>query len=109
MASSVCWHGLVLRREDGHALRREDGHVLRREDGHALRREDGHVLRREDGHVLRWAFHFEIEDQWNKWRTKGTLKKRVEEESVKVGLTREDALCPSKWSVGVNHIAAGLK
>ena len=38
MASSVCWCGDVLRREDGHVLRREDDHVLRREDDHVLRR-----------------------------------------------------------------------
>ena len=36
-------------------------------------------------------------------------KKQVEEESVKVGLRREDALCRSKWSVGVDRIAAGLR
>ena len=35
------------------------------------------------------------------------MKKQVEEESVKVGIRREDALCRSKWSVGVNQIAAG--
>ena len=28
---------------------------------------------------------------------------------MKVGLRREDALCRSKWSVGVNQIAAGLR
>ena len=52
----------------------------------------GHVLRREDGHFLRRALDFEIEGQ----RQKGRLKKwkgQVEEESVKVGLRREDALC----------------
>ena len=27
---------------------------------------------------------------------------------MKVGLRREDALCRSKWSVGINQIAAGL-
>ena len=27
---------------------------------------------------------------------------------MKVGLRREDALCRSNWSVGVNKIAAGL-
>ena len=31
------------------------------------------------------------------------------EESMKVGLRREDAFCRSKYSVGVNKIAAGLK
>ena len=35
--------------------------------------------------------------------------KQVEEEGMKVGLRRKDALCRSKWSVGVNKIAAGLR
>ena len=34
--------------------------------------------------------------------------KQVEEESVKVGLRREDIVCRSKWSVGVNQTASGL-
>ena len=29
--------------------------------------------------------------------------------NVKVGLRREDVLCHSMWSVGVNLIAAGLR
>ena len=36
-------------------------------------------------------------------------KKQVEEESMKVGLRRKDALFRSRWSVGVNKIAAGLR
>ena len=68
----------------------------------------GHVLRREDGLNLRRALDFEVEGQRKKGRPKRTCKKQVEEESVKVGLRREDALCRSKWSVGVNQIAAGL-
>ena len=37
------------------------------------------------------------------------MKQSEEEESVKVGLRMEDALCQSKWSVCINHIvAAGL-
>ena len=36
-------------------------------------------------------------------------KKQVDEESMKAGLRREDDLCNSKWSVGVNKIATGLK
>ena len=60
------------------------------------------------GHVLRRALDFEFEGQWKKGRQKRTCKKQVEEESVKVGLTREDALCRSMWSVGVNHFAAGF-
>ena len=34
---------------------------------------------------------------------------QVEVESMKVGLRIEDELCRSKWSVGVNKIAAGLR
>ena len=67
------------------------------------------LLRREDDHVRRRVLEFEVEDQSKKGKSKKTWKKQVEEESVKVGLRREDALCRSKWSVGVNQIAAGLK
>ena len=38
-----------------------------------------------------------------------TWKKQVEEESMKVGLRREDAPCRSMWSICVNQIAAGLR
>ena len=49
------------------------------------------------------------EDQWKKGRPKTTLKKQVEEESVKVGLRMEYALCRSKWSVDIMQIAAGQR
>ena len=68
----------------------------------------GHVLRIEDGHVLRRALDFEVEVQRKKGRQKMTWKKQVEEESMKVGLRRKDALRHSMWSVGINKIAAGL-
>ena len=55
----------------------------------------GHVLRREDGHVFRRALDVEVERQREKWRLRRTSKKQVEEESVKVGLRREDSLCRS--------------
>ena len=42
-------------------------------------------------------------------RLKRTWKKQVEEESVKVGLRREDALCLSKWIIGVNMIGIRLR
>ena len=42
-------------------------------------------------------------------KKKRPWKKLVEEESVKVGLRMEDALCRSMWSVGVNQFAAGLR
>ena len=64
----------------------------------------GQVLRREDGHVLRRALDFEVEG-----RPKWTWKMQAEEESVKVGSRRQDALCQSKWHVDANHIAAGLR
>ena len=42
-------------------------------------------------------------------RLKMTWKKQVKEESVKVSLRRKNALCQSKWSVGINQIAAVLR
>ena len=69
----------------------------------------GHVLMREDGHVLRSALDFEVDAQRKKGKLKRTWNKQVEGESVKVGLRREDALFLSKWSVGVNQIAAWLR
>ena len=54
-----------------------------------------------DDQILRRALDFEIEGQWKKGRLKRTWKKQVEEESVKVGLRREDALCRSKWCIGI--------
>ena len=68
-----------------------------------------HMLRREDDHVLRRALDFEVESQRKKGRPKMTCKKQVAEESVKVGLRREDALCRLKCSVGINQIATGLR
>ena len=65
----------------------------------------GHVLRREDGNVLIRALDFEVEDQTNIGRPKTTWKRQVEE----VSLRREDSLCRTRWSVGVNQIAAGLR
>ena len=55
----------------------------------------GHVLRRVYGHVLGRALYFEVEGQREEVEVKGTWKKQVEEESIKVGLRREDALCRS--------------
>ena len=51
---------------------------------------------------------FDIEGQWKRGRVKRTWKKQVVEESVKVGLRREDALFRSKWSDGFIEIADGL-
>ena len=65
----------------------------------------GHVLRIEDGHVLRRTLDCEAEGEGKKGWLKRTWNKQVEVESMKVGLRREDALCRSKWIVGVNPIA----
>ena len=51
------------------------------------------MLRREDGHVLRMALDFEVEGQRKRGRLNRTWMIQVEEESVKIGLSREDALC----------------
>ena len=69
----------------------------------------GQVLKREHGRVLKRALDFEVEGQRKKSRPKRTWKKQVEEEYIKVDLTREDTLCLSKWSVSLNHNAAGLQ
>ena len=68
----------------------------------------GSVLGSEDGHILRRALHFVVEGQWKKGSPRRTWKRQVEEESMKVGLRREDAFCRSKCGVDVNNIAAGL-
>ena len=52
---------------------------------------------------------FELEGQNKKGRSQGTCRKEMEEESVNVGWSWEDALCGSKWIVGVNRIATGLR
>ena len=59
--------------------------------------------------VLRRSIDFELEGQRNKGRRARKWTRKVEEESVKIGLRREDALCRSKWSVSANKIAAGLR
>ena len=70
---------------------------------------DDQVLRREDGHTLRRSLDFEVEGQRRKKRPKRTWKMQFGEENMKVGLKRKDALCRSKWSVGVNKIVGGLR
>ena len=69
----------------------------------------GHVLRREDGLLLRMALDLKVKSKRKKGRLKRKQKKKVEEERMKVGLWREDTLCRSKWSVGVNLIAIRLR
>ena len=54
------------------------------------------VFRRKDGHALRMAIDYEVEGQRKKWRLKTIWEKQFEEESVKVGLRRKDAICRSR-------------
>ena len=67
------------------------------------------MLRIEDGHVMRRALEFEACGQRKKGRLRRTWRKQIGVESMKVGLSREDTLCRSKWSVGVNQIATRLR
>ena len=59
--------------------------------------------------VLTMAVGFEFEGQRKTGRLMRQRKRRVEEESVKVGLSREDALCLSVWIAGVSQIATRLR
>ena len=70
----------------------------------SVRRHD-HALRREDVNVLGRALDYEVNV---KGRTKRAWKKQVWDKSATISLRREDALCQSKWSVGIKQIDAGL-
>ena len=52
-----------------------------------------HVLMREDSHVLKKALEFDVDGQRRKERLRRTWKMQIEEESMEVGMSREDALC----------------
>ena len=49
----------------------------------------GLVLRKEDGHIFRRALDFEVEGKRINGRQKRTWMRQVEDESVKVGVSRE--------------------
>ena len=53
---------------------------------------DDRVFSGEDGHVLRRAMEFRVGGQLKKGSPKRTWNRQLEEESVKVGLRRKDAL-----------------
>ena len=46
--------------------------------------------------MLRWMLYFEVDGLRKKVRQRRTWKKQAKEESVKVGMRREEALCRSK-------------
>ena len=58
--------------------------------------------------LITTALCLSVEGQRKKGRTKRTWKKQVVEESVKVGLSMEDTLHLSTWSVGIKQIATRL-
>ena len=62
-----------------------------------------------NGHVFRRELDFEVKGQRKTGRPKRMWKKQVEEESMKVGLRRKDALCRSWSSLDVKKIAAWLR
>ena len=53
---------------------------------------------------IRRAMEFEVKGQWKKGRPKRTCKKEVEEQSMKVGLSREDVLCSSMYILLVSPV-----
>ena len=59
--------------------------------------------------VMLWEEHWclRLKDREREERREG--KKQLEEESVKVGLRKEDALCRSKSTIGVNQIDAWMR
>ena len=69
----------------------------------------GHVMRRKDGHVLGKELDFLVEDQRKKGRPMRTWIKLIEDESMKVCLSREDVLCRSMWIFAVNQIGTRLR
>ena len=59
---------------------------------------------------MRRAIGLEVQCQREKkGRLKKTWKKQAKEESAKIGLRMEDALCQLKQSFGINQIDAGLR
>ena len=53
----------------------------------------GHVLQRVDDLIFRRALDFVVDGQGNKDKLKRMWKQQVEDDGVKVGLRRVDALC----------------
>ena len=68
----------------------------------------GHVLKRDDNSVWRVALNLEVSGKRKRGRPKKIWKKKVEEETEKIGLKKEDALRRDKWRDGVRAIAEGM-
>ena len=66
---------------------------------------------KERSHVMKRALKFEVTGQKKKGslKTKCKEKERRKEERMKVSLSMGDALCRSKWMVGINVIATNLR
>ena len=63
------------------------------------------VLRRDDDSVFRAALNLEVSGKRKRERPQKTWKKRVEEETERIGLKKDDALNRAKWRDGVRAIA----
>ena len=68
----------------------------------------GHVLKRDDDSVLRIALNPEVSGKRKRERPKKIWKKQVQEDTVKIGLKKENALNRGKWRDGVQAIAEGM-
>ena len=67
----------------------------------------GHVLRKDDDHVLRKALEFELDGRRKRGRPKKTWQRQVDEVSVLVGLSKDDAQDRGRWRDGVRKVAMG--
>ena len=67
----------------------------------------GHVLSRDDDRVLRVDQDLEVRGKIKREQPK-TRKKRLEEETEKIGLKKENALSRDKWRDGVRAISEGM-
>ena len=67
------------------------------------------MLWRQDFYELRTALEFEFEGQRKKGSLRWTPTKQDEEDTVEIGLSREDVLFRSKLIGRVNQIASMLR
>ena len=65
-------------------------------------------MRREGVHFGR-ALEFKVECHGKEKRKNKTWIKQTEQESMKIGLSREDVFCRSKWIVGVNPVVTRFR
>ena len=67
-----------------------------------------HVLRRDDDSVLRVALDLEVSGKRKRGRPRRPRRSKLEEETEKIDLKKEDALNRAKWRDGVQAITEGM-